>query len=224
MKAMVSCSCLHGVEPAGQEDRCSQPDQATHEERAAGDAVGPVPLVVRHVLAVPAGAERALRRELPAQHGGRRQDEHDGTDDHEETFSAEDDSPPRTAPVIGMRGRRLNQMRETSGRTAVMREPGPSFDKGTATPILPSMTSPRVSGLLLHPTSLPGRYGIGDLGVEAHRFLEFLEQAGQRVWQVLPLGPTGYGDSPYQCFSAMAGNPLLVSPERLVAGRLARAT
>ncbi|AMY11046.1 4-alpha-glucanotransferase [Luteitalea pratensis] len=78
------------------------------------------------------------------------------------------------------------------------------------------MTSPRVSGLLLHPTSLPGRYGIGDLGVEAHRFLDFLEQAGQRVWQVLPLGPTGYGDSPYQCFSAMAGNPLLVSPERLV--------
>jgi len=78
------------------------------------------------------------------------------------------------------------------------------------------MTSSRVSGLLLHPTSLPGRYGIGDLGVEAHQFLEFLAQAGQRVWQVLPLGPTGYGDSPYQCFSAMAGNPLLVSPQRLV--------
>ena len=92
----------------------------------------------------------------------------------------------------------------------------PSFEKGTANLILPSMTSRRVSGLLLHPTSLPGRYGIGDLGIEAHRFLEFLEQAGQRVWQVLPLGPTGYGDSPYQCFSAMAGNPLLVSPERLV--------
>ena len=78
------------------------------------------------------------------------------------------------------------------------------------------MTTPRVSGLLLHPTSLPGRYGIGDLGIEAHQFLQFLEQAGQRVWQVLPLGPTGYGDSPYQCFSAMAGNPLLVSPERLL--------
>lgn len=73
----------------------------------------------------------------------------------------------------------------------------------------------RVGGLLLHPTSLPGRYGIGDLGPEAYRFLDFLEAAGQRVWQVLPLGPTGYGDSPYQCFSAMAGNPLLVSPERL---------
>lgn len=73
----------------------------------------------------------------------------------------------------------------------------------------------RVSGLLLHPTSLPGPCGIGDLGPDAYRFLDFLDAAGQRVWQVLPLGPTGYGDSPYQCFSAMAGNPLLVSPERL---------
>jgi 4-alpha-glucanotransferase len=78
------------------------------------------------------------------------------------------------------------------------------------------MTSSRVSGLLLHPTSLPGRYGIGDLGPEAHRFVDFLQLAGQRIWQVLPLGPTGYGDSPYQCFSAMAGSPLLVSPEWLV--------
>ncbi len=77
------------------------------------------------------------------------------------------------------------------------------------------MASRRASGLLLHPTSLPGRYGIGDLGPEAHRFLDFVQAAGQRIWQVLPLGPTGYGDSPYQCFSAMAGNPLLVSPERL---------
>ncbi len=79
------------------------------------------------------------------------------------------------------------------------------------------MSSSRVSGLLLHPTSLPGRYGIGDLGPAAHAFVDFLEAAGQRVWQVLPLGPTGYGDSPYQCFSAMAGNPMLVSPERLAA-------
>jgi 4-alpha-glucanotransferase len=78
------------------------------------------------------------------------------------------------------------------------------------------MSASRVSGLLLHPTSLPSAYGLGDLGPEALRFLDFLEAAGQRVWQVLPLGPTGYGDSPYQCFSAMAGNPLLVSPERLV--------
>ncbi|MCC6489244.1 MAG: 4-alpha-glucanotransferase [Candidatus Hydrogenedentes bacterium] len=73
----------------------------------------------------------------------------------------------------------------------------------------------RSSGILLHPTSLPGRYGIGDFGAEAYRFIDFLQAAGQRVWQVLPLGPTGYGDSPYQCFSAFAGNPLMISPDRL---------
>ncbi len=75
--------------------------------------------------------------------------------------------------------------------------------------------SRRVSGVLLHPTSLPGPFGIGDLGPEAHRFVDQLADAGQGLWQVLPLGPTGYADSPYQCFSAFAGNPLLVSPERL---------
>jgi len=80
----------------------------------------------------------------------------------------------------------------------------------------PPMSSLRASGVLLHPTSLPGRFGIGDLGPAASRWLDFLAGAGQRLWQVLPLGPTGYGDSPYQCFSAFAGNPNLVSPERLV--------
>lgn len=74
----------------------------------------------------------------------------------------------------------------------------------------------RASGVLLHPTSLPGRFGIGDLGNEAYSFVNFLEQAGQAYWQMLPLGPTGYGDSPYQCFSAFAGNTLLISPEKLV--------
>ena len=74
----------------------------------------------------------------------------------------------------------------------------------------------RNGGILLHPTSLPGRYGIGDLGAEARAFVDFLVRAGQTVWQVLPLGPTGYGDSPYQCFSAFAGNPLLISLETLV--------
>jgi 4-alpha-glucanotransferase len=78
------------------------------------------------------------------------------------------------------------------------------------------MKSLRTSGILLHPTSLPGRFGIGDLGREAYRFVDFLSEAGQGIWQVLPLGPTAYGDSPYQCFSALAGNPLLISPERLV--------
>jgi 4-alpha-glucanotransferase len=74
----------------------------------------------------------------------------------------------------------------------------------------------RCSGILLHPTSLPGNFGVGDLGPEAYRFADFLADTRQGVWQVLPLGPTGYGDSPYQCFSAFAGNPLLVSLERLV--------
>ncbi|HEX8708153.1 MAG TPA: 4-alpha-glucanotransferase [Pyrinomonadaceae bacterium] len=77
------------------------------------------------------------------------------------------------------------------------------------------MSFPRSSGILLHPTSLPGRFGIGDLGDSAYRFMDFLAAAGQSLWQVLPLGPTGYGDSPYQCFSAFAGNTLLISPERL---------
>jgi 4-alpha-glucanotransferase len=75
----------------------------------------------------------------------------------------------------------------------------------------------RQGGILLHPTSLPGRFGIGDLGPEARAFLDFLAGARQQIWQVLPLGHTGYGDSPYQCFSAFAGNPLLVSPDDLVA-------
>jgi 4-alpha-glucanotransferase len=75
---------------------------------------------------------------------------------------------------------------------------------------------PRSSGILLHPTSLPGRFGVGDLGDEAHAFVDFLAASGQSLWQVLPLGPTGFGDSPYQCFSAFAGNTLLVSPARLV--------
>ena len=75
---------------------------------------------------------------------------------------------------------------------------------------------PRASGILLHPTSLPGKYGIGDLGSEAYRFVDFLAAAGQTYWQILPLGPTGFGDSPYQCFSAFAGNPLMISPEMLI--------
>src|ERR1044071_7786076 len=82
------------------------------------------------------------------------------------------------------------------------------------------MNFPRASGVLLHPTSLPGDYGIGDLGPEAYRFVDFLSSSGQRLWQVLPLGPTGYGDSPYACYSAFAGNTLLISPARLVADGL----
>ena len=73
----------------------------------------------------------------------------------------------------------------------------------------------RESGILLHPTSLPGPHGIGDLGGEARRFVDFLEASGQGLWQMLPLGPTGYGNSPYAARSAMAGNPLLISLEVL---------
>jgi 4-alpha-glucanotransferase len=77
------------------------------------------------------------------------------------------------------------------------------------------MIFPRCSGLLLHVTSLPSAHGIGDLGSDAHEFVDFLAESGQRIWQVLPLSPTGYADSPYQCFSAYAGNPLLVDLQRL---------
>src|SRR5881394_1008347 len=79
-----------------------------------------------------------------------------------------------------------------------------------------TVSFPRSSGILLHPTSLPGPFGIGDLGPVAYEFADFLADSGQSIWQMLPLGPTGYGDSPYQCFSAFAGNPLLISPEELV--------
>ncbi len=74
----------------------------------------------------------------------------------------------------------------------------------------------RVSGILVHPTSFPSPYGIGDLGPGAYEFIDFLEGAGQHLWQVLPLGPTGFGDSPYQGFSAFAGQPLLISPDKLI--------
>lgn len=78
------------------------------------------------------------------------------------------------------------------------------------------MLFPRSSGILLHPTSLPGRYGIGDLGEWAYRFVDYLADAGQSIWQVLPLSPTSYGDSPYQALSSFAGNPLLISLDKLI--------
>lgn len=82
------------------------------------------------------------------------------------------------------------------------------------------MKLPRSSGVLVHPTSLPGRYGIGDLGESAYRFVDFLAESGQSWWQLMPLGPTGYGDSPYQSFSAFAGNPMLLSLDWLAADGL----
>ena len=74
----------------------------------------------------------------------------------------------------------------------------------------------RSAGVLLHPTSLPGWYGIGDFGPSAFWFIDWLADSGCKLWQILPLGPTGYGDSPYQCFSAFAGNPYLISPDFLL--------
>jgi 4-alpha-glucanotransferase len=74
----------------------------------------------------------------------------------------------------------------------------------------------RSSGVLLHPTSLPSAFGIGDLGQDAYDFIDFLQATKQKYWQILPLGPTGYGNSPYMCYSAIAGNPLLISPQELV--------
>jgi 4-alpha-glucanotransferase len=91
----------------------------------------------------------------------------------------------------------------------------PQFDDRTAMSTRDDLF-PRSSGILLHPTSLPGPYGIGDLGTAAHAFVEWLAACGQGVWQVLPLGPTSFGDSPYQCLSALAGNPLLIAPDDLV--------
>ncbi len=79
-----------------------------------------------------------------------------------------------------------------------------------------SVTSPRSAGVLLHPTSLPGPFGIGDLGPAAFAWIDALAHAKQTWWQILPLGPTGYGDSPYQCFFRVAGNPYLISPQGLI--------
>jgi len=80
----------------------------------------------------------------------------------------------------------------------------------------PAAERPRAAGALLHPTSLPGRYGIGDLGDEMIAFLDWMASAGMTIWQVLPINPPGYGFSPYGCLSSFAGNPLLISPQRML--------
>src|SRR6516162_5657490 len=80
----------------------------------------------------------------------------------------------------------------------------------------------RSAGILLHPTSLPGPYGIGDLGAPAFAWVDTLARARQTWWQLLPLTPTGFGDSPYSSFSAFAGNALLISPDLLVEDGLLR--
>ncbi|MCK5153054.1 MAG: 4-alpha-glucanotransferase, partial [Spirochaetales bacterium] len=77
------------------------------------------------------------------------------------------------------------------------------------------MNFPRSAGVLLHPTSLPSDYCIGELGSEAYNFIDHLVKSGIRLWQILPLGPTGYGNSPYAALSTFAGNPFLISLEKL---------
>jgi 4-alpha-glucanotransferase len=89
-----------------------------------------------------------------------------------------------------------------------------SNDSGPTFPPFPS--SYRASGLLLHVTSLPSPYGIGDVGPTAIAWIDQLSDAGQNWWQALPLGPTGYGNSPYQSLSSFAGNGLLISPHWLI--------
>src|SRR6476661_2010982 len=93
-------------------------------------------------------------------------------------------------------------------------------DKQTSKSLFPP--NYRASGLLLHVTSLPGTYGIGDLGPVAFTWIDRLREAGQSWWQSLPLGPTGYGDSPYQSLSSFAGNELLISPDGLIEDGLLR--
>src|SRR3954451_18675653 len=90
----------------------------------------------------------------------------------------------------------------------------------TKQPIASPVLSRRSAGILLHPTSLPGPWGIGDLGPEADAFVDFLHATGQQLWEVLPLHQTEYGDSPYPGLSVFAGNPNLISPERLAQDRL----
>src|SRR2546426_9481399 len=85
-------------------------------------------------------------------------------------------------------------------------------DNGEPTTVLPFPPGYRASGLLLHVTSLPSPYGIGDLGSSAFSWVDRLHDAGQGWWQALPLGPTGYGNSPYQSMSSFAGNAVLISP------------
>lgn len=86
--------------------------------------------------------------------------------------------------------------------------------------VTPKEKPSRFSGILVHPTSFPSPYGIGDMGPGAYDFIDFLEKSGQKLWQVLPLGPTGFGDSPYQGFSAFAGQPLIISPDKLIEQKL----
>src|ERR1700693_3358353 len=90
--------------------------------------------------------------------------------------------------------------------------------------VLPFLPEYRASGLLLHVTSLPSPYGVGDTGSAALSWIDRLAQAGQSWWQMLPVGPTGYGNSPYQSLSSFAGNELFISPASLIEDEFLRAS
>src|SRR5690606_21192231 len=127
---------------------------------------------------------------------------------------------PAVRPHDPRAGRLRGPLRGPAGRRQALREvSGPGGPVGEAASVA-GVWGGRAAGVLLHPTSLPGPHGVGELGPEAVRWLDLLAAAGQRVWQVLPLGPTGYGDSPYQSFSAFAGNPYLIHVSALAAAWL----
>src|SRR4029453_12577981 len=119
------------------------------------------------------------------------------------SWAATTGSPPWSSEAFHLRGRPRSA--PSSPSLSLLRTPRTARAAWASLQRAPSrrgVSHPRSSGVLLHPTSLPGRFGIGDLGPAARQFVAFLTRARQRIWQVLPLGPTGYGDSPYQCFSA----------------------
>src|SRR5712691_565619 len=103
-----------------------------------------------------------------------------------------------------------------SCRSVRRREGDPQMTQMRADKRMDATPNLRTAGVLLHPTSLSGRFGIGDLGDELLMFLDWAQSAGLRIWQVLPLNAPGYGNSPYGCLSSYAGNPLLISPQRLL--------
>src|SRR5262249_3015642 len=127
---------------------------------------------------------------------------------------------PNTRPISGT----SNRVGCSDGTRALPagRRVGP--DRGPRMSLPPFPAGYRASGVLLHVTSLPSTYGIGDVGPSAIAWLDRLHEAGQSWWQALPLGPTGYGDSPYQAMSSFAGNPLLISPDWLLEDELLRAS
>src|SRR5439155_25003597 len=131
--------------------------------------------------------------------------------------------PPTPATAMAM-DRRMTPIAGSSSSTPSAcscrsarrreREAGVAPVTHTSDPIV--YDGARAAGVLLHPTSLPGSYGVGDLGDELTAFLDWAVTAGMRIWQTLPLNPPGYGNSPYGCLSSFAGNPLLISPQRLL--------